>query len=147
MNDRILDDIESDTSAEAGAEIVALVSEYFAETRNGDGRVSTALTPEQISQRFDEPLPRGGMSMADIAKRLRSDVMSDANRLYHPMYMGYQVAPPLPASVWTDSLISAMNQSVAVWEMSPTATVIEHRVIRWMTELAGWGAELSLIHI
>src|SRR5665213_719420 len=141
MNDSILDVIESDTSAEAGAEIVALVSEYFAATRDGKGRVTTALTAEQISQRFDEPLPRGGMSMAAIATRLRSDVMSDANRLYHPMYMGHQVAPPLPASVWTDSLISAMNQSVAVWEMSPTATVIEHRVIRWMTELAGWGAE------
>ncbi|MEO7042287.1 MAG: aspartate aminotransferase family protein [Gemmatimonadaceae bacterium] len=141
MNDPILDVLESDTSAEAGAEIVALVSEYFAATRNGDGRVSTALTPEEISQRFDEPLPRGGMSMAAIAGRLRSDVISDANRLYHPMCMGHQVAPPLPAAVWTDSLISAMNQSVAVWEMSPTATVIEHRVIRWMTELVGWGSE------
>ncbi|MEO7104243.1 MAG: pyridoxal-dependent decarboxylase, partial [Gemmatimonadaceae bacterium] len=139
MNDSILDVLEADTSADAGAEIVALVSEYFTATRNGEGRVSTALTPEQISQRFDEPLPRGGMSMAAVAGRLRADVMSDANRLYHPMYMGHQVAPPLPVSVWTDSLISAMNQSVAVWEMSPTATVIEHRVVRWMTELVGWG--------
>jgi len=54
------------------------------------------------------------------------------------MYMGHQVAPPLPAAVWTEPLISVMNQSVAVWEMSPTATVIEHRVIRWMTDLVGW---------
>jgi len=141
MNDPILDVLESDTSAASGAEITALVSEYFAATRNEDSRVSTGLTPEEISRRFDEALPRGGMSMAAVAERLRSDVVSDANHLYHPMYMGHQVAPPLPASVWTDSLISAMNQSVAVWEMSPTATVIEHRVIRWMTELAGWGPE------
>jgi L-2,4-diaminobutyrate decarboxylase len=52
--------------------------------------------------------------------------------------MGHQVAPPIPAAVWTESLISALNQSVAVWEMSPAATVIEHRVIRWMTGLVGW---------
>ncbi|HEY7898596.1 MAG TPA: aspartate aminotransferase family protein [Gemmatimonadaceae bacterium] len=138
MNDPILEIMESDTLAESGAEIVALVSEYFAATRAGDGGVSTALTPEEISPRFDEPIPRGGVPMAAIASRLRSQVISDANRLYHPMYMGHQVAPPLPAAVWTESLISVLNQSVAVWEMSPTATVIEHRVIRWMTELAGW---------
>jgi L-2,4-diaminobutyrate decarboxylase len=138
MIDPILETLESDTLAEAGAGIVALVSEYFAGTREGRGRVSTELTPEEIAVRFDEPLPRGGQPMAIVANRLRYDVIADCNHLYHPMYMGHQVAPPLPAAVWTEPLISALNQSVAVWEMSPTATVIEHRTIRWMTELVGW---------
>ena len=141
MDDPILDILESDTRAESGAEIVALVAEYFAETRNDERRVSTTLSPEEISVRFDESLPRGGMSMERLAQRLRSEVVSDSNHLYHPMYMGHQVAPPLPVAVWTEPLISALNQSVAVWEMSPTATVMEHRVIRWMTELVGWGEE------
>ena len=138
MTDPILETLESDTLAESGAEIVALVAEYFNSTRDGAGAVSTDLTPEEISVRFDEPLPRGGQPLGRVAQRLRTDVMADANRLYHPMYMGHQVAPPLPAAVWTEPLISVMNQSVAVWEMSPTATVIEHRVIRWMTDLVGW---------
>jgi len=138
MTDPILETLESDTLPESGAEIVALVAEYFKSTQDGAGAVSTDLTPEEISARFDEPLPRGGQSLSRVADRLRTDVMADANRLYHPMYMGHQVAPPLPAAVWTEPLISVMNQSVAVWEMSPTATVIEHRVIRWMTDLVGW---------
>jgi glutamate/tyrosine decarboxylase-like PLP-dependent enzyme len=137
----VLESLESDTRAESGADIMELVSEYLAATRDGAGRVSTDRTPEEIAVRFDEPLPRGGMPIAAVAKRLRDDVMSDCNWLYHPMYMGHQVAAPLPAAVWTEPLISVMNQSVAVWEMSPTATMIEHRVIRWMTELAGWGDE------
>jgi L-2,4-diaminobutyrate decarboxylase len=139
MDDPILEILESDTLAESGAELVALVAEYFAETRNAEGPVSTPLTAEEISVRFNESLPRGGMPMQAVANRLRTDVVSDANHLYHPMYMGHQVAPPLPAAVWAEPLISALNQSVAVWEMSPTATVIEHRVVRWMTELVGWG--------
>jgi L-2,4-diaminobutyrate decarboxylase len=138
MTDPILETLESDTLAESGAEIVALVAEYFQSTRDGAGAVSTDLTPEEISVRFDEPLPRGGQPLGRVAQRLRTDVMADANRLYHPMYMGHQVAPPLPVAVWTEPLISVMNQSVAVWEMSPTATVIEHRVIRWMTDIVGW---------
>lgn len=139
MIDSILETLESDTLAESGAEIIALVSEYLAETRGGEGRVSTDRTPEEISVRFDEPLPHGGMTISALVNRLRTDVISDCNRLYHPMYMGHQVAPPLPVAVWTEPLISVLNQSVAVWEMSPTATVIEHRVIRWMTDLVGWG--------
>lgn len=138
MPDPILEILESDTLAESGAEIVALVSEYLNETREGGGRVSTRHTPEELAARFDEPMPREGMSISRVASRLRSDVIADCNRLYHPMYMGHQVAPPLPVAVWTEPLISALNQSVAVWEMSPTATVIEHRVIRWMTDLIGW---------
>lgn len=130
--------LEHDALPEAGQLIATLVSDYFAATRDGSGRVSTACTAGELALRFDEPLPRDGTPMADVARRLRDDVVSDANRLYHPMYMGHQVAPPLPAAVWTEPLISVLNQSVAVWEMSPTASVIEHRVIRWMTELVGW---------
>ncbi|MEO7218693.1 MAG: hypothetical protein ABI026_10915, partial [Gemmatimonadaceae bacterium] len=104
MDDSILDILESDTLAESGAEIVALVAEYFAETRNDERRVSTTLSPEEISVRFDEGLPRGGMSMEKLAQRLWSEVVSDANHLYHPMYMGHQVAPPLPVAVWTEPL-------------------------------------------
>jgi len=141
MIDPILETLEGDTVAGAGDAIVSLVAEYLAATRDGEGRVSTNRSADELAARFDEPLPRGGMPMTEVARRLRDDVISDANRLYHPMYMGHQVAPPLPVAVWTESLISALNQSVAVWEMSPTATVIEHRVIRWMTDLVGWGEQ------
>jgi L-2,4-diaminobutyrate decarboxylase len=66
-------------------------------------------------------------------------VLPDSNRLYHPRYVGHQVSAPLPAAIWTESLVAALNQSLAVAEMSPVATVLEHRVIQWMCELAGFG--------
>jgi L-2,4-diaminobutyrate decarboxylase len=42
--------------------------------------------------------------------------------------------------VWTDALVSAYNQSMAVREMSPSFTPLEHQVIEWMTDLVGWDA-------
>ena len=57
------------------------------------------------------------------------------------MYMGHQVSFPLSTAVWTDALISALNQSVAVEEMSPTLTSVEHRVVRWMCDAVGFPAE------
>jgi L-2,4-diaminobutyrate decarboxylase len=41
--------------------------------------------------------------------------------------------------VWAESVTAALNQSVAVNEMSPAVTPMEHRVVRWMTGLVGWG--------
>jgi len=57
------------------------------------------------------------------------------------MYLGHQVSAPLPAAIWTESLTGAINNSLAVSEMSPAITAIERQLIRWMAELAGYGAE------
>src|SRR5690606_2160467 len=114
-------------------------SDYLTGTRDGSGPVSTSLTPDEIAGRFAEPLPVGARDLEEVAERVRRDVMSDMNRLAHPMYLGHQVSAPLPAMVWMESVIAAMNQSVAVWEMSPTATTVETQLIRWLSELVGWG--------
>ena len=127
-------------SAESAARFTDLVVEYLASTRAGDGPVSTSLSSEQIAARFDEPLPLEGASLESVAGRLRDEVLADCNRLTHPRAVGHQVSAPLPAAIWTESIIGALNQSVAVAEMSPTATVLEHRVIRWMCDLVGYQA-------
>jgi L-2,4-diaminobutyrate decarboxylase len=134
-----LDDLDHDTTTEAGEAFVRLVARYFASTREGEGAVSTARTPEDLAQRFDEPMPRRGRPLAEVVGRLERDVIADSNRLCHPRSLGHQVSAPLPAAVWTEALIGALNQSGAVWEMSPVGTVIEMLVIRWMCDLAGLG--------
>ena len=131
--------LEDDMARETGGRFLDLVARYMAATREASGPVSTPLAAADIAERFDEPMPASGRSMRDVVSRLEHDIIPDVNALLHPMYMGHQVSAPLPAAVWAESLISALNQSVAVWEMSPVATVIEHRVMRWMCDLAGYG--------
>ena len=135
----VLAAVERDTGADVAALFTALAAEYLAQTRTGEGAVSTAHTPDEIASRFDEPLPRGGRAIEDVVARVRDEVIPDCNRLYHPRYVGHQVSAPLPAAIWSESVIGALNQSVAVWEMSPVATILEDRVLRWMCELAGFG--------
>ncbi len=135
----ILKLIEADASADVGSAFTALAAEYLEQTRDRGTRVSTAHTPQSLSERFDEPLPRNAHSIDSIIERLRTEVIPDSNHLYHPRYVGHQVSAPLPAAIWTEALTAALNQSVAVFEMSPVGTVLEHRVIRWMCELAGYG--------
>src|SRR5215208_876754 len=140
MTSSILAELERDMAPECAAAFVALATDYFAATRDGGGRVSTSHTPAALAERFAEPLPRGGQPAARVVERLARDVLGDCNRLYHPMYVGHQVSAPLPAAVWTEVLAAALNQSLAVFEMSPVGTVIETQLVRWMCELAGYGA-------
>jgi L-2,4-diaminobutyrate decarboxylase len=131
--------LESDMGADAGKLFVDLVSDYFAATRDGSGSVSTPRSAEELAARFAGPLPASGRPLQEIVDHLWRDVIADANHLMHPMSLGHQVAAPLPAAVWTEMLIAALNQSVAIWEMSPTATVIETQLVRNLTSLIGWG--------
>jgi L-2,4-diaminobutyrate decarboxylase len=68
-------------------------------------------------------------------------VTEKAIQLHHPSYIGHQVCPPFAPAVIADFVISALNNSNAVWEMSPIGTVIEREVIRWLSDLAGYPAE------
>ncbi len=117
-----------------------LAAGYIAQTRSGAGPVSTAHSAMDLSARFDEPLPATGRDAREVLSRLERDVLPDCNRLLHPRAMGHQVSAPLAIAVWTDMLIAALNQSAAVWEMSPVGTVIETQVIGWLCRLAGFGA-------
>ena len=137
----LLAKLEADMSLEAATLFSVLTTEYLADTRTGAGPVSTRLTSSEIAERFDEPVPLDGMPLASVVARLRDQVLPDCNRLYHPRYAGHQVSAPLPAAIWTESLTAALNQSLAVAEMSPVATVLEHRVVRWMCDLAGLGPD------
>src|ERR1700682_3215425 len=140
MIDDILGALEADTSLEVEEGFARVTARYFAATRSGDGQVSTPRSPDELAARFDEELPRDGRPVAEIIERLERDVLSDANKYYHPMYMGHQTSAPLPVGVWMESVIGALNQSLAVSEMSPTGTAIEHQVIKWMAKLAGYSA-------
>jgi glutamate/tyrosine decarboxylase-like PLP-dependent enzyme len=140
MPNDILTLLEQDTAPDVARAFLALATDYLAASRDRNMPVSTDATRGQLARRFAEPLPVEGRPIADIIARLRDDVIPDCNHLYHPRYVGHQVSAPLPPAIWTEALTAALNQSVAVWEMSPVATVLEHQVIRWLCGLAGFGA-------
>ncbi len=137
----ILSLFEADCAADVGRAFVNVASEYMTQSRSRGGRVSTIHTPAGLAARFDEPMPRASHSVEAILRRLRAEVIPDSNHLYHPHYVGHQTSAPLPIAVWMESITAALNQSASVFEMSPVGTVVEHRVVSWMCELAGFGAD------
>lgn len=136
--DPLLAELDRDITPEAGARFLDLVARYLAQTSSGEGPVSTRLTPEELDARFNEAMPETGRPLVEVLARVEREILPEVTRLTHPMYMGHQVSAPLPASIWVEALISAINNSTAVQEMAPPVTLIEHRLVRWLGELVGW---------
>ena len=137
----VFSDLEADAGAEAARAFLQLAVDHYAATASDEARVSTALTAGEVAALFDEPLPSAGSPLASVLERLRREVLPQSNHLTNPRAMGHQVSAPIPVAVWTEPVVAALNQSVAVWEMSPVGTVLEARVLRWMADLAGFGPE------
>ena len=106
-----------------------------------EARVCSEATPVELEKMFDEPLPLEGSAALELFRRFERDIMPHAMNIPSPRYYGLFNPTPLPVAVWADALASAINQNGAVWRNSPSASVIEARVLRWLCEIMGYGAE------
>jgi len=73
----------------------------------------------------------------DLATLVR-EISKASLALSHPRYGAQQVAAPIPASALVESVVAAMNQSLAVWEMSPIATALDRDLIASFKKLFGY---------
>jgi L-2,4-diaminobutyrate decarboxylase len=134
----ILRDLEADALPAAASRFHAIATDYLERSRNSVDPRPIPRPAAELAQLFDEPVPRTGHPLEEVVRRLAEDVVPNANWLTHPRYLGHQVSAPLPATIWTEAIIASLNNSLAVEEMSPAATAIEHRVIGWLAELVGY---------
>ncbi|HEX8719167.1 MAG TPA: pyridoxal-dependent decarboxylase [Pyrinomonadaceae bacterium] len=124
-----------------GRAALEIIADYAASLE--DAPVCSAATPGELFALFDEPLPRLGADASEVFERLRRDVIPHAMNIPSPRYFGLFNPTPLPVTVWTDAVVSAVNQNGAAWRNAPSASVVEARVLRWLCELIGYGPEAS----
>jgi len=103
-------------------------------------KVTSDATPRSLEKLFDESLPETGMAAEEIFARYKQDVITHAMQVPSPRYFGQFNPTPLPIGVWADALTSSLNQNAGAWRNGPTSALIEARVMRWLCELVGYGA-------
>ncbi|MBA3439513.1 MAG: hypothetical protein H0T92_06565 [Pyrinomonadaceae bacterium] len=122
-----------------GQAVIRLIVEH-ARTLD-EVRVCSEATPADLEKIFDEPLPVVSSNAEDILARFARDILPHAMQIASPRYYGLFNPTPLPIAVWADALSSAINQNGAAWRNSPSASIIEARVLRWLCTLIGYGEE------
>ena len=72
--------------------------------------------------------------MTDLARQC----LARGQNLHHPHYVGHQVPPPVPLAALFDLVGSVTNQAMAIYEMGPFATAVEHAIIAAVGEQLGF---------
>jgi L-2,4-diaminobutyrate decarboxylase len=129
--------IATDQRTESARQFADLAAQFLQDSVAGDRPVTTALDAEALYRLLPEAMPVDGAPLETVLDEVKRVILDHSIRLSHPMALGHQVSAPLPASVWSDMLVSVVNNSIAVREMSPAGTAIETRLIRWMCDMAG----------
>jgi len=142
----MIDNKNSFAQSEAlGHEVWSALQKYRLDSEN---RKSTALLQQKAKFLADEMglenwIRKGGLNLENLEKFL-DPYLRHSNHLHHPGFIGHQVAVPHIGASIADMIHGVINNPMAVYEMGPTAAVIERVVVNWMLEKIGWFAGENL---
>jgi L-2,4-diaminobutyrate decarboxylase len=123
----------------AGHRLVDQLANFLTAAWKGGMPVLPQPSPTALADCYQQPVPLEPASdlSGALTQRVR-ELIEQGIHLQHPGYIGHQVGAPIPAASLAELVAGVLNQSMAVYEMSPAATHIEHQTVRWLCSLIGW---------
>jgi glutamate/tyrosine decarboxylase-like PLP-dependent enzyme len=92
--------------------------------------------------------PGGGPAHAPKLPLPSAEVLAEFRRVapfqysaQHPRSFSYFTPPPLALSIVGELFAQWLNQGVDIWHAGPGAALVEEEVVRWLTDLVGYGPE------
>src|SRR6516225_3488320 len=122
-----------------GHKVVDFLAEYLDQIE--ERRVFPDVEPRTLHELFSESLPENPSSPHDVLAELEQKLLPYCTHVGHPGYMGLITPSPNPVGVLADFICSALNQNVGAYSIGPSAVALERRVVRWLTDLCGYGAK------
>src|SRR4029079_15500333 len=122
----------------AGHYLVDYIADYLQNVQNKP--LFPDVQPSFLHELFNEPLPEQQLSLEELQKQIEEKIIPYCTHVNHPGYMGLITPSPNPAGILADFLASALNQNLGAYSIVPAATALELRVIRWLNDLIGYGA-------
>ena len=80
----------------------------------------------------------GGDGLARQFEELVRLALGHGLNLHDPRYIGHQVPASIPLAGLFDALGSVTNQVMAIYEMGPWATAVEHALVAQLGQMIGW---------
>ena len=114
------------------------LARYLRTAPLGKGSVWPAVAPQELLARW--PAPDAGVHEGGVPALL-SDIFRDTTHQHHPGYVGQQLSAPPPVAALAALVVALSNNSSAIYDGAPVATVLERRIVSWLTERVGYGAE------
>lgn len=135
--------------ATAGQRLVTELAGHFQRVQTGQGKVlqwndpNTLVREAALSLGSSPAMPPTADGVELAAKRvvdIARESLDRGQNLHHPRYVGHQVPAPVPLAAMFDLVGSITNQVMAIYEMGPWATAVEHAVVEAVGQRLGFPA-------
>ncbi|MFT3685025.1 MAG: pyridoxal-dependent decarboxylase [Phycisphaerales bacterium] len=93
----------------------------------------------QARQALGQPVPRAGRDLNTVYDDFKRHILPYPVGNTHPRFWGWVIGTGTPAGVLAELLTGAMNTPVSGYDQA--ATLVEHQVLAWLSELLGMPAD------
>ncbi|APZ42246.1 pyridoxal phosphate-dependent decarboxylase family protein [Acidihalobacter ferrooxydans] len=97
--------------------------------------------PNEVRDRYAEPLPREGLELAEVHERFMHEILPYAVGNAHPGFMGWVHGGGTPVGMLAEMLAAGLNANLGGRNQMPVE--VERQIVRWMRELFGFPASAS----
>jgi glutamate/tyrosine decarboxylase-like PLP-dependent enzyme len=86
-----------------------------------------------------ETLPDEGRPVEALFAELDAVIVPNSTHTAHPRFLPYVQPSPNGLSPYAEAAAAAVNQNCNLWTLSPAANAVERTVVRWFSDLLGFG--------
>ncbi len=97
-------------------------------------------TVEQLRERINLEFNAQGLGNQAAIERAVEYFLKDSLSVHHPQCVAHLHCPSLVISQAAEVFINATNQSMDSWDQSPSATIMEVKLVEWLREQVGFAA-------
>ena len=97
-------------------------------------------TVAELRERINLEFTSQGLGNQAAIERAVEYFLKDSLSVHHPQCVAHLHCPSLVISQAAEVLINATNQSMDSWDQSPSATIIEMKLIEWLRAQVGYPA-------
>lgn len=96
----------------------------------------TGLVPKEIENELNALALTSseGDDPTTVLDDVLTKIVENSIHVSHPTSIGHLHCPPLIPAIAAELIIGALNQSMDSWDQSSTATYLEERLIKWVSE-------------
>ena len=121
--------------SEIHAKVSMILSSYISEKEH----VLQQKNPKKIANQLNlKNNLKDGFENVDSMMAFIKNYLSNTNHLKNSRYMGHQVAVPQDLSGIPEMIHGTINNPSSLYEMGPSASVIESFMINWMLKKLNW---------
>jgi L-2,4-diaminobutyrate decarboxylase len=124
-----------------------MLTAHLRQITSGDSVVLNWEDPQTAIHEAESWLTRSEIdapsTLTERAAAIMKKMLSSGQNLHHPHYIGHQVPAAVPLAGLFDAVSSVTNQVMAIYEMGPWATAVEHALVRTLCGKVGWDCETS----